>query len=105
MNTKPKNAKRNHPLTRKGQGLPRDQSGHDTDMPVAEFECKDCGSDFAISAKEVRFFQSRGLQIPKRCKKCRGKGVPETQTAPSMQNKFFRDADSTRIPMVPWRHV
>ena len=33
--------------------------------------CKDCGKSFSILPKEEKFYTSKGLQIPKRCKKCR----------------------------------
>jgi hypothetical protein len=68
-------------------------------------ECKQCGGDFSITSAEVRFFLSRSLHLPKRCKKCRRKPHTQTETPNSMKNKFFSDRDATRIPMVPWRHV
>lgn len=33
--------------------------------------CKDCGKSFSISLDEEKFYTSKGLQIPKRCKECR----------------------------------
>ena len=33
--------------------------------------CKDCGKGFSISPDEEKFYTSKGLQIPKRCKECR----------------------------------
>lgn len=33
--------------------------------------CKDCGKSFSISPEEDKFYISKGLQIPKRCKECR----------------------------------
>lgn len=33
--------------------------------------CKDCGKGFSISPNEEKFYTSKGLQIPKRCKECR----------------------------------
>lgn len=33
--------------------------------------CKDCGKSFSISPDEEKFYISKGLQIPKRCKECR----------------------------------
>ena len=33
--------------------------------------CKDCGKSFSISPDEEKFYTSKGLQIPKRCKECR----------------------------------
>lgn len=34
-------------------------------------KCKECGQEFEVSEKEERFFKSKGLEIPKRCKECR----------------------------------
>lgn len=33
--------------------------------------CKDCGKSFSISPEKEKFYISKGLQDPKRCKKCR----------------------------------
>jgi len=68
-------------------------------------ECKQCGGEFSLTSAEVRFFLARGMHLPKRCKKCRGKPQAAPETPNSMQNKFFSDKDATRIPMVPWRHI
>lgn len=35
--------------------------------------CKDCGKEFYMSYNEVKFFESKELHIPKRCKCCRDK--------------------------------
>ena len=35
--------------------------------------CKDCGKEFYMSYREVKFFESKALHIPKRCKNCRAK--------------------------------
>src|SRR4051794_19036289 len=98
MKQKSNNVTKSQPRKRERDRSPRERSIRDVSVPLPELDCPDCGRRFAISAGEVQFFQSRGLQIPKRCKKCRGKNSPETRTAPSMQNKFFRDSDPTRIP-------
>lgn len=34
--------------------------------------CSDCGRDFDITNKEWEFYQSKGFDMPKRCKYCRG---------------------------------
>ena len=74
-------------------------------------DCKQCGEPFTLTDGEIEFFSSRGLHLPKRCKKCRKKpsGAAQppvgTETPPSMKNKFFTNNDASRIPMVPWRHV
>jgi len=33
--------------------------------------CVDCGVDFVFTVAEQRFFESKQLSVPKRCKKCR----------------------------------
>lgn len=35
--------------------------------------CKDCSKDFEITDEEQSFFNSKGLEIPSRCKECRRK--------------------------------
>jgi hypothetical protein len=34
-------------------------------------KCKDCGEVFVIEPGERTFFESRDMQLPKRCKACR----------------------------------
>lgn len=33
--------------------------------------CKDCGTEFELSDAEIGFYNSKGLELPKRCKSCR----------------------------------
>lgn len=35
--------------------------------------CKDCGQDFPIKEEEITWYQSKGFEVPKRCKTCRDK--------------------------------
>jgi hypothetical protein len=42
-------------------------AGEDDEM----IRCKDCGEEFVLSANERRWFEGRGLQLPKRCVPCR----------------------------------
>ena len=35
--------------------------------------CKDCGEEFVLTYHEVKFYENKGLHIPKRCKACRDK--------------------------------
>jgi hypothetical protein len=76
-----------------------------TRFALKELECKACGVMFSMAREEVRFFVSRGLHLPKRCRMFRGKSKDALSTPPSMQNKFFAEPDPSRIPMVPWRHT
>lgn len=34
-------------------------------------KCKDCGKEFVCSSGEIRFYESKGLSLPVRCKSCR----------------------------------
>lgn len=38
---------------------------------MKEIICKECGKSFSILPGEERFYISKGMQIPKRCKECR----------------------------------
>ena len=40
-------------------------------MPDRNIQCVDCGNEFAFSEGEQKFYTSKGLTQPKRCKKCR----------------------------------
>jgi hypothetical protein len=40
-------------------------------MPDQTITCSDCKADFVFSEGEQKFFASKGLSIPKRCKPCR----------------------------------
>ena len=33
--------------------------------------CKDCGKEFELTQGEIEFYESKGLELPKRCKECR----------------------------------
>jgi len=35
--------------------------------------CVDCGAEFTFNVGEQRYFESKGLSVPKRCPKCRQK--------------------------------
>ena len=52
--------------------------------------CADCGAAFSISTHQQRFFESRKLELPKRCDCCRAvrrdaKRNPGTVTGPEME--------------------
>lgn len=34
-------------------------------------ECKDCGENFTVSAKEQEWYYDKGFELPKRCPRCR----------------------------------
>ena len=41
--------------------------------PWHKHKCKDCGSEFYMTYKEVHFYEDKELSLPKRCKVCRDK--------------------------------
>ncbi|MBQ9478827.1 MAG: zinc-ribbon domain containing protein [Selenomonadaceae bacterium] len=58
--------------------------------------CQSCGESFELTNGEISFYRSRGLELPKRCPKCRGnsnaptpKLNPKTTLASSIFKKFF----------------
>lgn len=36
-------------------------------------KCKDCGKEFVVDDKELKWYADRGWDVPKRCKECRTK--------------------------------
>lgn len=112
MNDKSQAPRLNQAALAKGKGRSQEAVAV-TDVSTKKVEqaasqkrtCKTCGKDFSLFKGEASFFLSRALQIPKRCKDCRGLSREDAATPKSMQNTFFRDSDATRVPMVPWRHI
>ena len=35
--------------------------------------CVDCGKEFTLTEGEIKFYKSKGFELPKRCKECRDK--------------------------------
>lgn len=52
--------------------------------------CKDCGKSFSISPEEEKFYISKELQVPKRCKECR-KSRKEQKAQEEKRIKTERD--------------
>lgn len=42
-------------------------------MKDIDIACSDCGTKFVWTADEQEFYQTKGLNAPKRCKSCRQK--------------------------------
>lgn len=38
---------------------------------MKEITCIDCGKTFELNEADIRFFEDRGLTLPKRCEACR----------------------------------
>ena len=34
-------------------------------------KCKDCGTEFEVGTEEKAWYDSKGFELPKRCKSCR----------------------------------
>ena len=49
--------------------------------------CKDCGRAFAINKEEYKWFSSRELIPPKRCKQCRIKRKAQRASEENKENK------------------
>lgn len=47
--------------------------------------CKQCGKEFVLTQEEIAFYQSKNLQIPKRCEKCRRENKAGGRTGKRMQ--------------------
>ncbi|MBQ7703830.1 MAG: zinc-ribbon domain containing protein [Selenomonadaceae bacterium] len=56
--------------------------------------CTECGEYFTMTNGEVEFYQSRGLDLPKRCPKCRGTSKterrPQSTVGKSIFGSFFK---------------
>lgn len=61
--------------------------------------CKDCGKEFELANSEIKFYKSKGLNLPKRCKECRARNKSEraqtSDTAPQ-RSKAVRHVNPTR---------
>lgn len=38
-------------------------------------ECKQCGEEFTLTDSEMKFYNEKGLNLPKRCSECRNKNI------------------------------
>lgn len=56
--------------------------------------CVDCGNNFTFTEGEQKFFQNNNLNIPKRCKKCRG----EYRHNGLKRSSFFENAKTYGMP-------
>ena len=59
-------------------------------------KCVQCGRDFALTDGEIKFYQEKGLTLPKRCPECRNKNKKE-KNAPKVV-KQTAPAKSIKIP-------
>ena len=54
-------------------------------MPKIYRECVQCTNDFYIKEEDQEFFESKGLEFPKRCWPCRQKNKREAAEAKAKQ--------------------
>ena len=40
-------------------------------MNDIKIKCQDCGEEFVFLAQEQKFYEEKGLALPKRCRQCR----------------------------------
>ena len=40
-------------------------------MPNINIKCQDCGETFFFTEKDQKFYQEKGVPLPKRCYSCR----------------------------------
>lgn len=50
-----------------------------------ERTCKQCGGTFTLTPEEIAFYQSKNLQLPKRCEQCRKENKAKTGYTPAQQ--------------------
>ena len=42
-----------------------------TPLELVAFECKECREEFRLTTDHIEWFESRGINVPKRCQPCR----------------------------------
>lgn len=47
--------------------------------------CKQCGVEFTLTPEEIAFYQSKNLQLPKRCEQCRRENKSKASPEPAQQ--------------------
>lgn len=47
--------------------------------------CKQCGVEFTLTPEEIAFYQSKNLQLPKRCEQCRRENKSKASLEPAQQ--------------------
>lgn len=69
----------------------------ESNTEVEIIKCKDCGEEFFIADDERKFFESKGLHLPKRCSVCRNKRKVEKEhivwTYYDREGKDFRSRE------------
>lgn len=69
---------------------PKPNLCHTCENIAYESTCIDCNNSFSLSKQEYAYFQSKGFDMPKRCKNCRGnKGSNPMKTKQTNHNTDF----------------
>lgn len=55
-------------------------------------KCKQCGKEFVLNNSEIKFFKSKNLELPKRCRDCRRENK---NTASTKNDKFIKDINKS----------
>ena len=66
-------------------------------------KCIQCGNDFDLSGAEVDYYKEKGLDIPKRCKKCRQANRLEKNSITIPSGKARRQQRKSVLRSVPTR--
>ena len=59
--------------------------------------CKECGREFELAPGEIKFYKSKNLALPKRCKDCRDKNKAASHNTGSPDNSYSNNTCNTDI--------
>ena len=59
--------------------------------------CKECGREFELAPGEIKFYKSKNLALPKRCKDCRDKNKAASHNTGSPDNSYSNNTCDTDI--------
>ena len=57
--------------------------------------CKECGKEFELAPGEIKFYKSKNLALPKRCKDCRDKKKAASYNTGSTNQDYNSSTDDT----------
>lgn len=58
-------------------------------------KCKQCGKEFTLSDSEIKFYEDKNLELPKRCNECRKKN--KNQNINNNDNKIENNHENVNI--------
>jgi len=59
--------------------------------------CKECGKEFELAPGEIKFYKSKNLALPKRCKECRDKNKAASHNTGSPDQSYNNNTGDTDI--------